>query len=164
MLAFAWALIIFFGCIFLIAQIVFISKGQNSFADLFPWLILDFFIILFGFLTFRTDRISLAVYPTHIKIGRSKIEWFKIKEVLIYKSSKRIIVSNHIMSQREISLINFAYRGPWGIMILFGISILGFTIGVKSVELLGSKKEFEEILPLIAYYCETFKIKLTECE
>ena len=159
MLAFTWALIIFFGTIFLIAQTVLISRGHTSFAELLPWLILDFFAILFVFLTFKTDRIPLAVYPTHIKIGRSKIEWSKIKEILIYKSSKKIIVSDHIMSKRELALIGLAYRI---IIILFIISVLGFITGFKQINLLGSKKEFEEIVPFIEHYCATFNIKLTE--
>ncbi|MBR4682094.1 MAG: hypothetical protein IKP06_02160 [Elusimicrobiaceae bacterium] len=158
-LAFAWALIAFFGGIFLVAQIVLISRGYTSFAELLPWLILDSFIVLFCFLTFRTDRVSLAVDPAYIKIGRSKIEWFKIKEILIYKSSRRMIVSNHIMSKREVFLIDLAYNFP---IIILVISILGFISGVKRIDMLDSEREFEKIVSLVKSYCKTFNIDLTE--
>ena len=162
MLAFACALIFFFGGIFLIAQLAWIDRGQNSFTEMLPWYILDLFILLFCFLIFKTDKVSLGVYPTHIKMGRSKIKWPKIKEILIYKSAKRIIVSNHIMSERELSLIDFAC---YHVSIIFLIiSILGFLTGFKQIHFLDSKKEFEEIIPFIEYYCETFKIKLTNHE
>lgn len=168
MLAITWAFIIFFGLLFLIVQLAWIDRGWNSFTEMLPWFILDFLILLVCFLTFKTDRVSLGVYPTHIKMGRSKIEWFKIKEILIYKSSKKIIVSNHIMSDRELAIINFMYTGigifPPLAIILFVITFLGFLTGYKQIDLLGSKKEFEEIIPFIKYYCETFKIKLTEHE
>ena len=166
MLAFIWALIIFFGGISILAQIIWIDKGQTSFTEMLRWYILDIFILLVCFLTFKTDRVSLGVYPTYIKIGRSKIKWSKIKEILIYKSSKKIIVSNHIMSDRELAIINFMYTGigifPPLVIILFIITFLGFITGYKQIDLLGSKKQFEEIIPFIKYYCEKFKIKLTE--
>lgn len=154
MLAFIWALIVFLGGISILAQIIWIDKGQTSFTEMLPWYILDIFILLFCFLIFKTDKVSLGVYPTYIKIGRSKIKWSKIKEIYVYKSLKKIRVCNHEMTQGEKSLIN---------TIIIPHLYESF-IGVKQIELLGSKKEFEEIIPFIEYYCETFKIKLTKYE
>lgn len=161
MLAITWAFIIFFGLLFLIVQLAWIDRGWDSFTEMLPWFILDFLILLVCFLTFKTDRVSLGVYPTHIKMGRSKIEWFKVKEILIYKSSKKIIVSKHIMSSWEFAIIDIGYSI---VIIMFIISFLGFLTGFKQIDLLGSKKEFGELIPFIKYYCETFKIKLTEHE
>lgn len=146
MLAFIWTLIGFFSILIFLLALVYDEE--------FGRIIFTCFILLSLFLSLKSDKVSLGVYPTHIKIGRSKIKWSKIKEIYVYKSLKRIRVCNHEMTQGEKSLIN---------TIVIPHLYESF-IGVKQIDLLGSNKQFEEIIPFIKYYCETFKIKLTEHE
>lgn len=70
-----------------------------------------------------------------------------------------MIVSNHIMSKREVFLIDLAYNFP---IIILVISILGFISGVKRIDMLDSEREFEKIVSLVKSYCKTFNIDLTE--
>lgn len=144
MLSFIGTLIFFFSILIFLLALVYDEE--------FGRIIFTCFILLSLFLILKSDKVSLGVYPTHIKIGRSKIKWSKIKEIYVYKSLKRIRVCNHEITQGEKSLIN---------MIVIPHLYESF-IGIKQIDLLGSKKQFEEIIPFIKYYCEKFKIKLTE--